>query len=878
MLSIRNLNIRKKLLTIIMVTSTMAVLLAGVVFIVFSVVTHKKDLAQERMSLAEVIGNNCKVILEFNFPEDARKVLSSLDAKESIVLARLYDKDGNVFSTYGRYTLEDAIPFPDRNEKHYIFAKKHLHVFYPVRVNEDIIGMVYLVDDMRTIYSRMYRDITALVVIALNVLIIAYLLSMRLQGMISGPILSLADLTNAVSEHKDYALRAQKENDDEVGQLIDSFNSMLAQIQKQHNEIRESEERFMLALKGGDLGTWDWNIVTGESVFSKRWIEMLGYTVDEIVPHYNTWKNLMHPEDAPRVMALLKEHLEGKVSFYETEFRLRTRTGGWKWILARGRIFAYDEYGNPLRSVGTHLDITERKEAEKERIERDEKMHAILAAVPDLMIILNTEGRYMDILTRQSDSLAVPNEDAVGRTIHDFFPLEIAQEFQAVINETIRTREIRSYEYMLKEGDTDKWFAALMVPFRFQNSDCVLCSVRNITKLKNAELERQRMAAQLMQSQKMESIGTLAGGIAHDFNNILSIMLGNIELSLDTPLLNESIRKYLQEVMTAGLRAKDLVQQLLNFSRKSEQKQKPLNISRTIKESLKMLRASISKNIEIIELEMDESCVVFSDPIHIHQIMVNIGTNAAHAMSVDGGILSVAVSTVDIGKDNISSVAEIRDGVYAKITVSDTGDGIPKEYIDRIFDPYFTTKEVGKGSGIGLSVVHGIVKSNNGAIWVESVEGEGTTFTILFPLVDEAPEIEEIKNEIAPQGKERILFVDDEEMIVEIVEHMLSNLGYHVIGKKSSTEALELFQSSPDAFDLVISDMSMPEMSGDRFAEKIMQIRPGTPFILCTGFMDKMADDKSRALGIRAVVMKPIVKAEFARTIRNVMDNVAGNG
>lgn len=875
MVSIRNFNIKNKLLTILMVTSTVAVLLAGSTFIIFTLVSHKKDLAQERMSLAEVIGNNCKVILEFNFPEDAQKVLSSLDAKESIVFARIYDKDGRIFSTYGRYSPADAIPPPGTTEDYFIFAKNFLHVFYHVRVNNAIIGTIYLGDDMRSISFHMFRESIALIVITLIVLLIASLLSIRLQKMISGPILSLADLTKAVSEHKDYTLRAKKESDDEIGQLIDSFNSMLEQIQNQHDKVRESEERFKLALKGGDLGTWDWNLVTGQAIFSKRWIEMLGYTVDEIAPHYSTWKTLLHPEDYSRVMVLVNEHLEGKVPFYETEFRLRTKTGEWKWILARGRTFGRDEDGKPLRSVGTHLDITERKQAEKERIEWDEKIRAILAAVPDLMIILDTEGRYLDILTGQSNVLAASEVDAMGRSIHDFFPVDIAQEFQEKIHETIRSREIQNYEYTLKVGDKDKWFAALTVPFRFQNMECVLCSVRDITELKLAELERRKMATRLLQSQKMESIGTLAGGIAHDFNNILSIMIGNVELALDAPSLkNENIRRYLEEVMIAGLRAKDLVQQLLNFSRKSEQKPTPLNISLVLKDSLKMLRASIPKQIEIRELEMDETCVVLSDPIQIHQIMMNICTNAAHAMSNDGGILSVGLSTVEVGQDPIFHMDEIQNGSYAKISVSDTGHGIPKEYIDRIFDPYFTTKEVGQGSGIGLSVVHGIVKSNNGAISVDSTVGKGTTFTIFFPLVKETPEIEEESIVATPEGKEHILFVDDEEMIVEIVEDMLGSLGYHVTGKSSSKEALALFESRPDDFDLVISDMSMPEMTGERLAEKIMQIRPGTPFILCTGFTDTMTDEKLKALGIRSVVMKPIIKNAFSREIRNIMDDV----
>jgi CheY-like chemotaxis protein len=370
----------------------------------------------------------------------------------------------------------------------------------------------------------------------------------------------------------------------------------------------------------------------------------------------------------------------------------------------------------------------------------------------------------------------------------------------------------------------------------------------------------------------MESIGTLAGGIAHDFNNIINIILINTELAIDDVPEWHPARYSLEEAKKACFRARDLVQHLLSFSMKTNPERKLIKINPVIKDCLKFLRSSIPTSIEIRETIPDESGIISADPSQINQVMLNLCTNAAHAMSENGGIMEVSLSVIENGKNEANQNIELNQCQYVKITVSDTGHGITKEHLDRVFDPYFTTKKVAEGSGIGLSVVHGIVKNHNGVISVESEYGKGTTFNVFLPVVEKKAASEEETDTTIPTGNERILFVDDEKSIANPTSRMLERLGYTVTVKASSTDTLEAFRTQPDNFDLIISDTTMPNMTGDKLAKELLQIRPDIPIILCTGFSEKINDEKAKSIGVRALVMKPIVKSVLAKTIRKVLD------
>ena len=359
---------------------------------------------------------------------------------------------------------------------------------------------------------------------------------------------------------------------------------------------------------------------------------------------------------------------------------------------------------------------------------------------------------------------------------------------------------------------------------------------------------------------------------AHDFNNILGIILGNTELALDdVPEWNPS-RQNLDEIRKACLRAKDVVRQILSFSRKSEIEQKPFNIASVVNESLKLLRASIPASIDIRQDISNDSDNILGDPTQIHQIMINLCTNAAHAMEAEGGMLEVALKNTEVDEDAASLYPELSAGHYLQLCVSDTGDGIGPEVINRVFDPYFTTKDVGKGTGMGLAVVHGIVKSHRGRISVESEPGKRTTFKILFPAVKKKIGEEPKNAQELPTGNERILFVDDEESMVNLNQQRLERLGYKVIPKTDPLEALEFFSANPDQIDLVITDMTMPHMTGDRLTQEILKIRSDMPIILCTGYSSRISEDKAQELGIRKYIDKPIEMLNLARSVREVLD------
>lgn len=405
-------------------------------------------------------------------------------------------------------------------------------------------------------------------------------------------------------------------------------------------------------------------------------------------------------------------------------------------------------------------------------------------------------------------------------------------------------------------------------------STYLLGILRDITEEVCLREKEKKLEAELRQLYKMEAIGTLAGGIAHDFNNILGIIMGNAEMALLDAQRESPRYKHMQKVMEATLRARDLVQQILVFSRRSEYEKRPLGIASIIKDSFKLLRSSLPSTVEIrqtMEIPPAEDSVL-ADPIQIHQILMNLCTNASYAMRETGGVLEVTYSATELAGDAPDMPPDLNPGRYVVLTIRDTGRGMSPEVMDRIFEPYFTTKKQEEGTGLGLAVVHGIVKEHGGAITVSSVPGKGSTFRIFFPRWHgDAVVLREETREPLQKGKESILLVDDEPALLETVRRMLEQLGYSVVSRSSVLDALEAFHVRPDAFDLVITDQTMPKMTGIELTRRITAVRPDLPVILCTGFSDGLTFEKLKAAGVRAFIMKPIAMHDIACTIRKVL-------
>lgn len=395
---------------------------------------------------------------------------------------------------------------------------------------------------------------------------------------------------------------------------------------------------------------------------------------------------------------------------------------------------------------------------------------------------------------------------------------------------------------------------------------------QDITDLKRAEQEKEELTNRLQQAQKMEAIGTLAGGIAHDFNNILSIILGYSEMAQEDVPPGTEVEKDLGEVVKAANRAKELVNQILAFSRQARIERVSTKIQPLIKEGLKMLRSSIPTTISITEDIDPASGAILADPTQVHQILMNLGTNAYHAMEESGGTLSVALKTTVIKPDKQNKTPHVKPGEYVELTVADTGSGIGPDLMEKIFDPYFTTKGIGKGTGMGLAIIHGIMTDCGGAITVESRLGQGTTFHVYFPVVGEKEMAEIKEHDDIPRGKERILFVDDEQTLAEMGRIMLERLGYHVTVRRSSLEALITFQNTPGDFDVVITDQTMPDMTGADLARRMMQIRPDIPIILCTGYSNLIDEGSAKAQGIKEFALKPLTKSVIGKLVRAVLD------
>ena len=528
-----------------------------------------------------------------------------------------------------------------------------------------------------------------------------------------------------------------------------------------------------------------------------------------------------------------------------------------------------------LKIVGqVFANALENKKTRQALQQSEERLRIVFETFPDPVTIIQAEdGRCIDVNSAFTRVTGWTYDEVVGKTAADLDIWHDPPAREKMIADITEHGKVENLEaqFRLKDGRliTALMSATLII---LRNRPHILTITRDISELKAAQQEREQLRTRLIQAQKMEAIGTLAGGIAHDFNNILGAIIGYAEMALyDTQ--KDSMEHYnTEQVLKAGHRAKDLVKQILAFSRKSEQDKKIIFLTPIIKEVLKLLRVSLPTTIEIrqnIEPNLD---AIFADPTQIHQVMMNLCTNSAHAMGDKGGILEINLHNSNLDTKAAARYPELNPGPYVKLSVSDTGCGIDFATLQRIFDPYFTTKEQDKGTGMGLAVVHGIVKGHGGSIHVESAVAEGTRFDILFPVVKRQAisETEELK--ALPTGNETILCVDDEQSLIELGKNMLKKLGYRVEARTLPVEAIELFKAAPDTFDLVISDMTMPAMTGVSLAKKLMQIRPQIPVIICTGYSEQIDESRAKELGIRGFLMKPFTIRELSKTVRKVLD------
>ncbi|MGO9375756.1 MAG: ATP-binding protein [Syntrophobacteraceae bacterium] len=535
--------------------------------------------------------------------------------------------------------------------------------------------------------------------------------------------------------------------------------------------------------------------------------------------------------------------------------------------------------GNELRQVnlGLEQEIQERKHAEEKLEQSVSLLNATLESTVDGILVVDRKGGVVSFNRKFADMWHLNIEVLSSRDYETYLlsvlpQLRDPEGFLNRVQELYEQPEVQSFDTIeLTDGRVFERYS--QPQYLVDVAVGRVWSYRDVTQRRRAEEEKENLQAQLRQAHKMEAVGTLAGGIAHDFNNILTSIIGYTELSLTKISRADPALCCLEQVLNAGLRAKDLVKQILVFSRmKRYQERVHVEIGPVIKDALKLLRASLPTTIVIRQNIEIETSTALADPTEIHQVLVNLCTNAAHAMEETGGVLEVSLTEVAIVSETAGTPPGLNPGHYLRLTVSDTGHGMDSATLEHIFDPYFTTKGVGKGSGLGLAVVHGILERHQGKIVVYSKPGEGTTFNVYLPKIESVAALKCEIDTLIPKGNERIIFVDDEEVLADLGQQMLEHLGYSVLRKTSSVEALELFMAQPEHFDLVVTDYTMPQMTGADLAKEVMRIRPDIPVILCTGFTERITEEKAKDMGIRAFLMKPLSLRDVAESVRNALD------
>ncbi len=596
-----------------------------------------------------------------------------------------------------------------------------------------------------------------------------------------------------------------------------------------------------------------------------RYAELLGYSMEEVLQlHLWDWDANFTGEQLREMLRSVDE----RGDHFETRHRRKDGTYYDVEISTNGTLC-----GDRKLVFCVCRDISERKRSEAQLRESEERFRTVMENLPDAVFVHDLDGRILLANRTTCRSSGYTQDELVRMTVEDIDPGSVARRDRREIWFRLGKENYAKLEAVHRRKDGREYPVDLhLTPIQIEGMPAILTLARDITARKRAAEDTARLEAQLRQSQKMETIGTLSGGIAHDFNNILGIIIGYAELALeDIPASHPAYEK-LEAIRTAGLGVRDIIRQLLTFSHKMDLEIKPVNITQVVKDSLCLLRSSIPKTVEIRHRFRTGDQTILADPTQIGQIVMNLCVNAAQAMEIGGGVLTIDAETTTVGADETAAAWGLSPGEYVRLSVTDTGCGIDPELHDRIFDPYFTTKDVGKGSGLGLAVVHGIVKSHNGAVTVDSAPEKGSTFSVFLPVTSERVSCDLERRRERPTGKEAILFVDDEACMAELGKETLGRLGYRVEAVSSPEEALRLFREDPSRYDLVITDMTMPRMTGEILFKEITAIRGDIPVVLSTGFSSLIDEKRAKMLGFAGYLMKPMDRCELAQTIRTLLD------
>ncbi len=592
-----------------------------------------------------------------------------------------------------------------------------------------------------------------------------------------------------------------------------------------------------------------------------------GYELDELIKNrIICFNGIIDPDYEQYVWDRIQNAVNANKS-YTLEYKIIDKEGDCRWVWEKGAAFQKKNESRHHILEGFIQDITDQKEKEQQMHQQKKIAEQYLNHAGVMFIGLDTQGNVNLVNKKSLAILECTMPDIIGKNwFETFLPKDQTESVRNVFSELMKGN-LEPVEYfensVLSKTGNEKMIAWHNCLIKNDNGDIsgTLGSGEDITRRKDLEI-------QLQHSQKLETIGSFAGGIAHDFNNILYPIIGFAEMSVQALSKTHPVRENLQDILAGAMRASELVEQLLRFSRQSDNENRIHKLKPLVDETVRLLRSVIPGNIYIETVYDDKDCSIVCNSGEIHEILLNLCSNACHSMEETGGIVSIILT-----RDTPDQVIypELRD--YCCICISDTGTGIPHALIEKVFTPYFTTKKQGKGSGLGLSVVHGIVNNYNGEISIDSKENEGTSVKVFLPVTPETDPVAVYEMQpSALRGDERILFVDDEEPIVKLSVKSLESLGYSVTGTASSSEAFSLFKSAMFEFDLVITDMTMPEMTGISLAMELMKLKPDIPVVLCSGFSEKINNTMLQKAGIKTFIKKPIIISELSIVIRDILD------